>query len=168
MTTTHIALSVAGGTIDITGGLLVASTEWVPRWRRQRERARDAFRALELRLGILKPVSNSISMPVEAGGINISGSLVEAHTPGGSIERKVAFLIEEANRAGQRLGQLERRMEEVPGRITAETERVRAELGTMFSEQLAASREMYIRWRLFGILLLALGGVVQAAANLVP
>jgi hypothetical protein len=167
MSTTHIALSVLGGSIDITGGLLVASGELVPRWHRVRGEVRRAADALAVKLG-RRPRDHTIEMPfIESRTRVFSPALVAQPPIGAPLARQVDFLLDEAERGQRRLGDLEQRLSEVPAQIAAETERLRQDLVRRFSEQLAASRETYIRWRLLGIVLLAVGGAVQAAANLV-
>lgn len=167
MTTTHVALSVLGGSIDITGGLLVASTELVPRWQRLHERVRRAADAVAVRLG-RRPRSQTIEAPfIESRTRVFSPALVGEAPIDAPLERQLEFLLAQADDSQRRLGEVEQLVGEVPAQIAAEVGRLRQELVTRFSEQLAASRETYIRWRLLGIVLLAVGGAVQAAANLV-
>src|SRR5256885_1561228 len=104
-------------------------------------------------------------MAVEGAGAigataTVSGS---AKVIPGGLKRQIRFLLDEAEKADHRLGALEGRVDTLSTTVKSDIERVRTDLLASF----AATRELYINPRLWGIILLALGGAVQAAANVI-
>jgi hypothetical protein len=174
MSNAHIALTVTGMILDVSGGFLVASSELWPRAKSAKARAVRLQRELLLRLGLLKPVSRSITVPVEAavaGGTALGASVVLTVSPAAPTERKLEFLLQQDEKSQQRLSKLEHDLANEAKAVRAEIARqvtnARNEVVATFKNDLEATRELYINARLLGICMLALGGFVQGAANLV-
>jgi len=155
VTTTHVVLTVSGGVCAIAGGALIASPEVVPRLKRLRAKVMQlAFRRSR----------QTVAEPATDGPVAAHLSFLGGTDPGADVSQKVSWLIFREKQNQERLNQLELQVETaIPLRTKAE----RREVERTMAQLVHRSEERYARARLAGLLLVAAGVVLQAAANLV-
>jgi hypothetical protein len=171
MSTAHIALTVVGGTLEIGGAVLIASADLVPRlgWARAaagRVAARTAAKiraVLRIRRDVTIHAGTAHATATMSGRVSaVTGVGADA-----TLERKLDFLLDQARASQERLNEVERLLETVPAELRAEAAQQRLELEQRIGEELARREQRYDRQRFWGIMLVAAGGVLLAAANLV-
>jgi hypothetical protein len=79
----------------------------------------------------------------------------------------LSFLLEQAQQSQERLNELERLVVTMPAELRSEAAQQRRELEEWAKEELHRRESRYDRQRFWGLLLVAGGGVLLAAANLV-
>jgi hypothetical protein len=104
-----------------------------------------------------------------SGGLSIGGraALVSGVANDASTERKLDFLLDQAKRNQDRLNELERQIVDVPVEIRRELNDMQVESQRKLEATLDLRERRYDRQRFWGIMLVAFGGVLGAAANLV-
>jgi len=171
VTGTHVTLTLAGASLDIAGACLVAANELAPRVRAARLRLERSFNALRERARVLLRKPKHVTIQVGAAALSVSaGGSVSAIVdidPAADTERRLAFLLTRAREAQERMNAFEGRIDDAVATLREELVSQRDELLGAFNERLEKADVRYIHARLVGILLVAAGGVLQAAANLV-
>jgi hypothetical protein len=170
MSSAHVALTVVGGVFDLSGGALVGFAEVSRRAHRLRERGANIGRAIRAKLPPFLRRRRDVYISAEFAGMALLGgrghvmSLVDADAP---VERQLAFMRAESERTQNRLNAIEDALEDVPKQLRDEAASQREELVGMIDAKVAGSEERYDSQRFWGVVLVAVGGVLLAAANLV-
>lgn len=84
-----------------------------------------------------------------------------------TVERKLAFLLEQAERTQTRLNDLTRELADLPKTWRADVAAARGELLAVVDAKLEAERNAYVRSRLIGIVLLSIGVPIVFVANFI-
>jgi hypothetical protein len=166
-----IVLVVPGGTLDVIGIVLVALPELEPRARRARQRvgrvmARvrgQVFALLRIRRNVTIHVDSVVGTASMVG--RVSGIVGVGHDA--DLERKLAFLVEQATQTQDRLNALEHKLDDIPGEWRRDLDQTKGELEELLRQTIDATRETYIRERLLGIACLATGSVLLSISNLI-
>jgi hypothetical protein len=170
VSTVKFSILVFGGVCEFAGVILTAAPELYPRLTPIGEgiaRLVSAARArVERIFGRPKAVSHSISV---SGGATAGGhaSGYASVSDAESVEGKLAFLIDQAVKTQRRFDALEGRVGNLPKLWKAEIDAAKGEIATLIGTKLAKERDAYIRSRLVGITLLAIGLPIVFIANFI-
>ena len=165
MTNTHIALTAAGGSLELLGGLLVAvdvAVVPVTAWARAHAVAL-ASKGRRTLQRFRRTRRNATVHGVAATATAHAALSVKAKVTSTDLKRQVELLEKHADRTDERLETLEA----VPGQLRAEASEQRRDLEKLIAEKLKSSEGRYLAQRRLGFVLVALGGVLLASANLV-
>jgi hypothetical protein len=166
-----ILLTVLGASFEFTGIVLVAAPELFPRLlevrRSVQARLEGLRRWLLLRLGR----QGGKTVYAKAGGAT-AGGFAEARgyaSPGkaASVEERLAFLLEQAEKGKKRLDELEDRVGDLPRQWQDDIRAMRAEIEGLVTRRIEEIRDSHIRVRLFGIGFLLAGVPILAYANVI-
>lgn len=167
----RITLIVVGGALDLAGIFLVALPELTGPWHRLRTATARMARWARSRVFTLLRIRPAGTTYVDSGTATATfsgrASLVSGLGPAADLDRKLSFLLEQAQRTQERLNELERRVEDLPAGWRDELRRGLDELERRLERAIRASREMHVYERLAGIGCLAVGSVLLSIANLI-
>lgn len=171
MTTTHIALTVIGGSFDLGGVALVASPDLAPRLQRLETESLQLASRLQVTVSEFmrkllrrQPQGGRIDVPFIASRTQVySPGLVSTPPHGADIEEKLSHLITESVRTQHRLIDVEGELVMLRDQAVKQ----RTEIGNEIEAHVARSGRRYEQQRFWGVVLVALGGLLLAAANLV-
>ena len=164
-----VALTTVGLAFDVAGVVLVALPEIAPRARHvaRTGRAGRTDVAQDARAARPSPRRDHHDRPGRLGRTAGSFSLSLGVPDDASDERKLAFLLSEAKRTQERLGNVERDLANQPAERAAELQSLRDDLESLFRTAIEEKGDVYIKWRLIGLGCLLVGSSLLATANLV-
>jgi hypothetical protein len=176
MTTTHIALTVAGGSLVIVGGLLAGSAEvsrYIRRVRdrlgRVRETVATSVRSVVRRL-LGRPGGPVIIQPKPGGGLILGSD--GARTPilvpaDATPERQLEVLRAVAERVQERLDDVEDGLVDATTQLRDEARAQRGELLRAIDDRITRSELRYEPHRFVGVVFVTIGSFLLVFANLV-
>jgi chromosome segregation ATPase len=159
---------VVGASLEFAGIFLIASPELVPRLRRARATIERSLYRLKARirrlLGRTKTVTASVNV---SDSLRSSDRARALRTMGasGTVDDQLERLRRAVERLEQRLDDAEHEIQTHPGRWTADIERAKGEIESIFDSKLEATRDEYINRRLIGVFCVLAGVPLLAWAN---
>jgi hypothetical protein len=171
MSSAHVTLTVAGGIFDIGGALLVASNEIGPRFAALSARVRRvAIRAWTRARSLVRRGRHHtvfVDPGIASAKFSGTGSLISGVQAGATTEQKLEFLLGQALKNQERLNELERLAAELPKRWRVELASTRESILETLADTVREVETRRIATRILGVICVAVGGLFQAAANLV-